>query len=162
MADENAPPPAAAGDDSWHKLEVIVRPMPKVIFFYPLWIVSLICLFLADQSAIAGQLWMSVFALNLLVFLKINVVDRFLRENRTLNKKLLLNNTIKQLKNVGEHGEIHAILEGYLQKKSGLGFSDLNQGNDSSSSLKIRASDSEDCPFCPARLIKFFQIAPYT
>lgn len=68
MADENAAPAAAAGDDKgWHKLEVIVRPMPKVIFFYPLWIVSLICIFLPDMSPLSGQLWMSVFALNLLV-----------------------------------------------------------------------------------------------
>ena len=68
MADENAAPETTSDEGKgWHKLEVIVRPMPKVIFFYPLWIVSLICLFLADQSAIAGQLWMSVFALNLLV-----------------------------------------------------------------------------------------------
>ena len=69
MADETAASAekGAADDKSWHKLEVIVRPMPKVIFFYPLWIVSLICVFLPDMSELAGQLWMGVFALNLLV-----------------------------------------------------------------------------------------------
>lgn len=69
MADENASPEASGGEGKgWHKLEVIVRPMPKVIFFYPLWIVSLVCLFFpAEWQEIAGQLWMGVFALNLLV-----------------------------------------------------------------------------------------------
>lgn len=68
MADENTATPSNADDKGWHKLEVIVRPMPKVIFFYPLWIVSLVCmLFPAEWSTMAGQLWMGVFALNLLV-----------------------------------------------------------------------------------------------
>lgn len=69
MADENAAPETANDEGKgWHKLEVIVRPMPKVIFFYPLWIVSLVCLFFpAEWQEIAGQLWMGVFALNLLV-----------------------------------------------------------------------------------------------
>ena len=69
MAEETAPAEAAgSGEKAWHKLEVIVRPMPKIIFFYPLWIVSLICIFLPESMAeMAGQLWMGVFALNLLV-----------------------------------------------------------------------------------------------
>ena len=69
MAEETAPAEAAgSGEKAWHKLEVIVRPMPKIIFFYPLWIVSLICIFLPESMAeMAGQLWMGVFDLNLLV-----------------------------------------------------------------------------------------------
>ena len=69
MAEETAPAEAAGSEEkAWHKLEVIVRPMPKIIFFYPLWIVSLICIFLPESMAeLAGQLWMGVFALNLLV-----------------------------------------------------------------------------------------------
>lgn len=50
---------------------VVIRPLPKVIFFFPLCVVSLICGILpllgtVDQELI-GQLWVGVFALNLLV-----------------------------------------------------------------------------------------------
>ena len=69
MADDTTSTTGSSPDDKgWHKLEVIVRPMPKVIFFYPLWIVSLVCMFFPTEwNAMAGQLWMGVFALNLLV-----------------------------------------------------------------------------------------------
>ncbi len=67
-AGTTSPEAAGSQDNGWQKLEVIVRPMPKIIFFYPLWIVSLICVFLPENMAeTAGQLWMGVFALNLLV-----------------------------------------------------------------------------------------------
>ena len=81
------------------------------------------------QSGVFVFLLILPFALNLLLFLKKTVLDKILLQNRALNKKLLLNNTIKQLKNIREYGDIHMIIETYLQKKSGLGFSGLTQSN---------------------------------
>jgi hypothetical protein len=86
MADDALPSTGGTTDDKgWHKLEVIVRPMPKVIFFYPVWIVSLACmLFPAEWGDMAGQLWMGVFALNLLV------ISADFNEERSLIVVLLL------------------------------------------------------------------------
>lgn len=48
-------------------LEVVVRPLPKVIFFYPIWIVSMIFAMFPEPGAVSGQIWMGIFFFNLLV-----------------------------------------------------------------------------------------------
>ena len=93
------------------------------------------------QQGIFAFLFILPFGLNLLVILKKSVLDRILLQNRTLNKKLLLNTTAKQLKNVNDYGEIHVVIEKYLQKKSGLGFSELNQYNIESFFKKHKITD---------------------
>lgn len=55
---------AAPGPDA---LEIIVRPLPKIIFFYPIWIVSMIFALFPDPGTLSGQLWMGIFFFNLLV-----------------------------------------------------------------------------------------------
>jgi len=64
MASDSSPD--STHDDS---LRVIVRPLPKVVFFYPIWIISLVCglLFGGDPSPNVGLAWMAVFFFNLLV-----------------------------------------------------------------------------------------------
>jgi hypothetical protein len=118
------------------------------------------------QSGVFIFLLILPFGLNLLVILKKSVLDRILLQNRTLNKKLLLSNTVKQLKNVRDYGEIHVIIEAYLQKKSGLGFSELNQSNIVSFFKKHKISDydieafgrikakSESARFSPQQLVR--------
>lgn len=52
-------------------LKVKIRSMPKVIFFYPVWILSLVCAIAAAASdppaAWIGLSWMALFVLNLFV-----------------------------------------------------------------------------------------------
>ncbi|MFO0746668.1 MAG: hypothetical protein U1F43_13505 [Myxococcota bacterium] len=52
-------------------LKVKIRSLPKVVFFYPVWIFSLVCALLAAASdppaAWIGLGWMSLFVLNLFV-----------------------------------------------------------------------------------------------
>lgn len=71
---EPAPEPAASNHPHTHventpaaSLEVVVRPLPKVIFFYPIWIVSAIFGLFPDPGAVSGQIWMGIFFFNLLV-----------------------------------------------------------------------------------------------
>lgn len=47
-------------------LSVIVRPLPKVIFFYLTWLVSLLCALLTPDAT-TGMIWMGAFFFNLLV-----------------------------------------------------------------------------------------------
>ena len=47
-------------------LSVIVRPLPKVVFFYLTWLVSLVCAMLTPD-AFTGMIWMGAFFFNLLV-----------------------------------------------------------------------------------------------
>lgn len=70
------PTPAAgsskpAGDgkrrDARDELQIIVRPLPKVIFFYPLAAISLIFALFPEPGVLAGQVWMGIFFFNLLV-----------------------------------------------------------------------------------------------
>ena len=64
------PTPAPAPDSdvvSRDKLEVIVHPLPKVIFFYPTWIASIIFALIPDPGVLRGQLWLCVFFFNLMV-----------------------------------------------------------------------------------------------
>ncbi len=93
------------------------------------------------QQGIFAFLFILPFGLNLLVILKKSVLDRILLQNRTLNKKLLLNTTAKKLKNVNDYGEIHVVIEKYLQKKSGLSYSELNQYNIESFFKKHKITD---------------------
>ncbi|MCC6625592.1 MAG: hypothetical protein IT385_30420 [Deltaproteobacteria bacterium] len=52
-------------------LTVKIRSLPKVIFFYPVWIFSLVCALIAaagePPAAWLGMAWMSLFILNLFV-----------------------------------------------------------------------------------------------
>ena len=66
------------------------------------------------------------FLFNLLVIIKIFVVDRFIIQSTVLKKKKLLAKTLKNLKSVRDYGEIFSILENYLKEKAGLGFSEIN------------------------------------
>jgi hypothetical protein len=66
------PPPAlAARPESKRPSRVVVRPYPKVIFFWLTWIVSLVGGIVAgpdvDANPHLGTVWMCVFAFNLLV-----------------------------------------------------------------------------------------------
>lgn len=55
----------SAADD---ELRVIVRPLPKVVFFYLTWIASLVIgLWPAEPGPTAGLIWMAVFFFNTLV-----------------------------------------------------------------------------------------------
>jgi len=66
------------------------------------------------------------FVLNLLIFLKVFVFDRFISGSALVKKRKLLNHTVKELENVKEPGQISPILENYLKEKSGLGLSAIN------------------------------------
>lgn len=61
------------GDDANlanRRLSVKVRSLPKVIFFYPVWLFSLVCALVMAADATAdwpGATWMVVFAINLFV-----------------------------------------------------------------------------------------------
>lgn len=67
---QGAPPPPhvhAPRDGNAHK-PVIVRAYPKIIFFWPTWIISLVAALLVKaDSPHLGTVWMCVFAFNLLV-----------------------------------------------------------------------------------------------
>lgn len=69
--DSSAPPPVAASQSHGDDLRVIVRPLPKVAFFYLTWIASLVCGMVAsmqtEPSPGVGLAWMGVFFFNLLV-----------------------------------------------------------------------------------------------
>lgn len=83
------------------------------------------------------------FLLNLLFLLKLFVFDRFIAQSTLLKKKKLLNNTINQLKEVREYGEISPILEEYLKEKTGLGLSEINNHSIEELFSKYRVSDND-------------------
>jgi hypothetical protein len=66
----STPAPAAPVPSS-HSARVVVRPMPKVVFFYLTWLASLILGIVASSADTMprhiGAVWMAVFAFNLLV-----------------------------------------------------------------------------------------------
>ncbi|MHC4452308.1 MAG: hypothetical protein ACYS0E_19560 [Planctomycetota bacterium] len=70
MAENSAPP--AAKPESTH---VIVRPYPKVVYFYLTWLASIICFMLQpdnagdalERSMLIGQIWFAIFTFNVLV-----------------------------------------------------------------------------------------------
>jgi hypothetical protein len=103
------------------------------------------------------------FLLNLLLILKILVVDRFISQSELLKKKKLLNKTIGSLRTIREYGEIFPILENYLKRKAGLGLSEINNfniealfekhgvgNNDIKNFVRIK-SDSESSRFSPVK-----------
>ncbi len=74
----SAPAPASApatspeGRGSASDARVVVRPMPKVIFFYLTWLASLVMGIIASATGASqpehlGTVWMCIFAFNLLV-----------------------------------------------------------------------------------------------
>jgi hypothetical protein len=66
-----ANPPAPSPIPAAHDLRVVVRPYPKIIFFWMTWVVSLlagiITAIAGHPPAHLGTIWMCVFAFNLLV-----------------------------------------------------------------------------------------------
>ncbi|MGQ0614263.1 MAG: hypothetical protein ACT4PV_11050 [Planctomycetaceae bacterium] len=70
------PPPPPALDSADEPSRVIVRPYPKIVFFYLTWLVSLACGILqpdspggvdAATSATLGRIWLAIFTFNILV-----------------------------------------------------------------------------------------------
>lgn len=59
-------PTAAAPDSAPAELRVVVRPLPKVAFFYLTWLVSGLCA-IPDPGSTTGLIWLGVFFFNLLV-----------------------------------------------------------------------------------------------
>lgn len=66
------------------------------------------------------------FLLNVLFLLKIFVFDRFISQSTLLKQKKLISQTIKNLGNTRDYGEISPVLENYLKGKTGLGLSEIN------------------------------------
>lgn len=62
-----APKPAESPSSTRDRLRVVVRPLPKVIFFYPIWVASGLFALWAEPGALLGQIWMGLFFFNLLV-----------------------------------------------------------------------------------------------
>jgi hypothetical protein len=103
------------------------------------------------------------FLLNLFLILKATVFDKVVMNNKRFTQKKLINNTLNDLKNVKEHGDIHIILENYLKEKTGLGFSEINHTrindlfkkqniNDYDADAFIRIkSESESSRFSPQK-----------
>lgn len=66
------------------------------------------------------------FLLNLLFLLKVFVFDRFISQSTLLKQKKLINQTIKNLRDTRDYGDISPVLENYLKGKTGLGLSEIN------------------------------------
>jgi hypothetical protein len=66
------------------------------------------------------------FLLNLLLLLKVFVFDRFISQSTLLKQKRLINQTIKNLRDTRDYGDISPVLENYLKGKTGLGLSEIN------------------------------------
>lgn len=81
------------------------------------------------------------FFINLVYFLKKTVLDRILLRNRLLNRKIRLNTTIKRLRAVNDHGEIHVIVENHLQQQFGMNLSEITNEKIESFLKNIRVSD---------------------
>ena len=115
------------------------------------------------QQRIFVLLLIFPFMINLLILLKKTVLDRILLQNRLLNKKILMNQTIRQLRAVKDHGEIHVIVETYLQRQLKMGFSEITNEKietflkgikvgdyDISTLIRIK-SESESSRFSPQK-----------
>lgn len=59
--------PAAKPTPADNGLRIIVRPLPKVAFFYLTWLISLVCAVPSEPSTTMSQVWLGVFFFNLLV-----------------------------------------------------------------------------------------------
>lgn len=66
------------------------------------------------------------FLLNVLFLLKVVVFDRFIIQSTLLKQKKLINQTIKNLRDTRDYGDISPVLENYLKGKTGLGLSEIN------------------------------------
>jgi len=103
------------------------------------------------------------FILNILFFIKKFVFDNVISKSKILNKKRVINKTIKKLKAVNSYEEVHIILENYLKEKSGFGLSEINMENirklfrkseinDYDTGIFIRMkSESESSKFSPQK-----------
>ena len=78
------------------------------------------------RSTFFGLLFLAPFLFNVLLLLKIRVWNPLMKQNRFLNHKKVLNQTVKRLRQVRDYGEIQRLLEEYLQKKTGLGLSEIS------------------------------------
>lgn len=103
------------------------------------------------------------FIVNLIFLTKRFVFDRVIARSEIWSKKKLLNRTVKELNQVREYGEIAAILETYLQQKSGLGLAEINsqaieelmvdkgvRNRDIDQFIRIK-SESESSKFSPVK-----------
>jgi hypothetical protein len=65
------PPPVVAVAARSRDARIVVRPMPKVVFFYMTWVASLVCgilvASLTPPPEHVGTIWLAIFTLNLLV-----------------------------------------------------------------------------------------------
>lgn len=107
------------------------------------------------------------FILNILFFIKKFVFDNVISKSKILNKKRVINKTIKRLKAVNSYEEVHIILENYLKEKSGFGLSEINvenirklfrksKINDYDTGIFIRMkSESESSKFSPQKKSEF-------
>jgi len=107
------------------------------------------------------------FILNILFFIKKFVFDDVISKSKILNKKRVINKTIKRLKAVNSYEEVHIILENYLKEKSGFGLSEINvenirklfrksKINDYDTGIFIRMkSESESSKFSPQKKSEF-------
>lgn len=66
------------------------------------------------------------FLLNVLFLLKVFIFDRFISQSTLLKQKKLINQTIKNLGNTRDYGDISPVLENYLKGKTGVGLSGIN------------------------------------
>lgn len=66
------------------------------------------------------------FLLNMFFLLKVFVFDRFISQSTLLKQKKLISQTIKNLGNARDYGDISPVLENYLKRKTGLGLSEIN------------------------------------
>ena len=107
------------------------------------------------------------FILNILFFIKKFVFDNVISKSKILNKKRVINKTIKRLKAINSYEEVHTILENYLKEKSGFGLSEINvenirklfrksKINDYDTGIFIRMkSESESSKFSPQKKSEF-------
>jgi len=103
------------------------------------------------------------FLVNLIYLLKITLYDKYISQNPLLNRKKLLNRTVKALLSVRDYGEIFPILENYVKEKGKLGRAEINSyaienlfekygisGKDGKNFTRIKA-ESESCRFSPIK-----------
>ncbi|TNF26237.1 MAG: hypothetical protein EP329_21590 [Deltaproteobacteria bacterium] len=90
------------------RLRVVIRPYPKVVFFYMTWIASLVCAIASSGGAPdwAGVTWMSAFLFNLLV------ISFDFNEERTLIVVLALVAGILALLYTNALGDVGSFISG--------------------------------------------------
>jgi len=81
------------------------------------------------------------FVLNILFIIKKFIFDNIISKNKILNKKKLINKTIKRLNKVSNYEDVYIILEGYLKEKSGFGLSEINVENIKELFRKFKIND---------------------